>query len=150
MKCIVGLALCLSLVSCTASVALADSGGCGNRTLKGRFGTLVSGTVTFADGSNFPAAEVGLFKLDGVRNISGSDTLSFDGNIAARKFSGTYAVTADCMATFVLTNLDDGSVGSTNGVIVDNGNTVLLISTNPGDTLSGRATRLSDSSGDGH
>ena len=150
MKWIVGLGFCLSLVSWNASVALADSGGCSSRTVKGKFGTLVSGTVTFPDGTNVPAAEVGLFKLDGVKNVSGSDTLSFDGNVFARTFSGTYTVNADCTTTVVLTNLDDGSVGTTTGVIVDDGKTVLLISTNPGDTLSGRATRVSDSSRDGH
>ena len=150
MKWIVGVSLCLCLVSWNASVALADSGGCNSRTVKGRFGTLISGTVTFPDGTSFPAAEVGLFKLDGVKNVSGSDTLSFNGNVFARTFSGTYTVAADCTTTVVLTNLDDGSEGTTSGVIVDDGNTVLLISTNPGDTSSGRATRVSDSSRDWH
>lgn len=149
MKRLVGLGLCLSLVSWNASVALADSSGCSNRTLKGQFGTVTAGTVTFSDGTRSPVAEVGLFKLDGVKNLSGSDTFSFDGNSFLRTFTGTYAVTAACMATFVLTD-ENGNVGTTSGVIVDNGNSVLLISTNPGDTISGRATRVSNGPGDGH
>lgn len=149
MKYIVGLGLCLSLMSWNASVALADPGGCNARTLKGKFGTVTSGTVTFADGSRFPVAEVGLFKLDGVKNVTGSDTFSLDGNVSPRTFTGTYTVTADCMATFVLTD-GDGNTGTTGGVIVNNGDSVLLISTNPGDTISGRATRVSNGSGDGH
>ena len=139
MKCIVGLGLCLSLMSWNASVAVA--GPCNAKTLKGSFGTVSSGTFTAPDGTRFPEGEVGLFTLDGVNNVSGGDTISFDGNVFTRTITGTYAVNADCSTTFVLTD-NSGGVGTSSGVIVDNGDSVLLISASPGDTLSGKATRI--------
>lgn len=140
MKYIVAFGLCLSLMSWNASVALADP-GCNAKTIKGAYGTSASGTITGLDGSHFPLAELGLFTLDGVGNLTGSDTVSIDGNVFPRTFTGTYTVNADCTATVVLTD-EFGNVGTTSGVIVDHGDSTLLISVNPGDTITGHSQKI--------
>jgi hypothetical protein len=114
---------------------------CSNRTLKGSFGTNLSGFNSGDGVTQIPVAEVGLFKLDGRGGLIGTDTLSVGGNVFARQFKGTYAVATDCTVEIV-TKDGNGQEFRTTGVIVDGGDAAYLISTNAGDSLSGSAKRV--------
>lgn len=123
--------------------AAAGSLSCNNRTVQGSYGTNLSG-FTSPDGgvTQIPVAEVGLFKLDGKGGLTGTDTVSVGGNVFARKFTGTYAVAADCTATLTTTDANTGFVGTLSATIVNGGDAAYAISTIPGDTLSGSARRV--------
>ena len=109
---------------------------CSNQTLRGRYGSTLTGTV-----NNLPFAAVNLVTADGDGNISGSGTIVYDGTVIPSSFTATYTVSADCSGSFV-----SSSGTSENIVISRDGRLVQIIVTalalGPA-TVSGSATSLS-------
>lgn len=115
---------------------------CNNRTVQGSYGESTSG-FTSPDGgaTQIPFTGMGLFKLDGKGGLTGSDTVSIGGAVFPRQFTGTYEVAPDCTGTVTITDTY-GNVTHNNATIVNGGDAAYLISTNPGDTISGSARRV--------
>ena len=105
--------------------------GCSNASLQGSFGYSVSGW-TLAPGTLImvPLADTGRVTVDGAGNGSGFDTLSVNGVIVKRTYSGTYSVKDDCSGSAVYVD----SLGNTiheDFVVTSNGNQIAVIVTDP-------------------
>ena len=86
---IFGLGLSFALGSQRAA---AQTPSCTDWTLRGSYEIDASGSVT-PDGVTFvPIAEVGVIAIDGRGQATGSDTISFAGNVFTRALTGTYSV----------------------------------------------------------
>jgi hypothetical protein len=138
---IVGAGLFLSVGSWNQAAAT-GSLSCNNRTVQGSYGENTSGFISPDGGvTQIPFTGMGLFKLDGKGGLTGSDTVSIGGTVFPRQFTGTYAVAPDCTGTITFTDAY-GNVGHNSATIVNGGDAAYLISTNPGDTISGTARRV--------
>lgn len=137
-----GLTLMASVAFAGGNDASADLFTCSNRTIKGAFGTNLTGFVSPDGFSQVPLTQVGLFDLDGVGGFTGRDTASIGGQILQREFTGSYAVAPDCTLSATVTNTADGAVSHFAGVVLDGGTGAYLISTDPFTTFSGRAERV--------
>lgn len=105
-----------------APLARADDKGCTNETLKGTFVHTGSGFVK-AD----PLAGVGTDTFDGEGGVTGTGSLSVNGNIVPLTFTGTYKVNPDCTGTYTIPG------GTTLFfVIADSGNEIQAICIDPG------------------
>ncbi len=137
---IFGLGLSFALGSQRAA---AETPSCTDWTLRGSYEIDSSGSFT-PDGVTFvQIAEVGLIAIDGRGQAAGNDTISFAGNVFTRALTGTYSVNRDCTYTVVV--VVDGNPQNLihlSGVIVDNGASAVLVSTDPGATLTVRSRRL--------
>ena len=123
--------------------AAAETPSCTDWTLRGSYVIETSGSVT-PDGVTFlPIVEVGVVTLDGRGQATGSDTLSFAGNVSSRQLTATYSVNRDC--TFTVAIVIDGDVVNPlhfTGVILGNGASTSLVQTDPGATIAVRSRRL--------
>lgn len=129
--------------SVTATIAQKDTakddgfgGRCSLRMLEGNYGYSFSGTFLVSPTTPVPLASVGRMTFDGRGNISGNDTNSFGGSVSSYPTTGTYTVEPNCTGTLNV-NLPDGFVITNNISIVDNGDEIFLIQTNPGTIISG-------------
>ena len=119
---------------------------CSNATLRGTYGTELSGSASPDGVTQIAIAEVGFFRLDGSGHIAGNETFVVAGEAFRRELAGTYAVERDCHATFAVSVVgDDGPPIEFDGVVVDGGSSTLLIQTSPGATISGRSHRIAPS-----
>lgn len=126
-------------------VASADPGqgapACTPEKLAGRYGFAVSGTILPGNPAGLPQGPVvttGVLVLDANGNMQGYETVSFNGSITKGvPFSGTYQLNADCSFT-----LDDPGFFTNYGVMVANGNELLIMSTDYGMIISIIAKRL--------
>ncbi len=111
-----------------------DLEGCSAATLTGRYGLTFSGfftrgTVPGAIDNFAPVAGGGLVTFDGRGDLSASETVSVDGQIAPVKVLGTYTVKSDCTGTFTTPH------AHLNLVIVRNGREILAVNTDPGNVV---------------
>lgn len=107
-----------------------DNHTCSNASLKGFYGFTSSGDEIVGVG---PAAFVGSFTADGDGHIDGKDTASFNGAVIRETFTATYTVNSDCSGS--ATAVVQGPLPRTvhiDFVVVDNGNQVFNIVTDPG------------------
>ena len=111
--------------------AKAQSKGCSNATLKGSFSHRGSGSVTAPPPLAGPFAGVGTDTFDGNGNITGSATVSINGNIVPLTETGTYKVNPDCTGTFTVA-FSTGGTTTVSFVITDSENEVQGICTDPG------------------
>lgn len=81
-------------------------------------------------------AAAGRMVVDGAGAITGADTISYDGSIVKRKYTGTYTVNEDCTGSLVL-KADDTSITNADFVIVNDGKEVSMVQTDPSFVLSG-------------
>jgi hypothetical protein len=79
----------------TPAAALAHSQSCSLRGAAGKYGYTTSGTIPTLGA----VAGVGNITLDPSGNLSGAQTVSFNGAIVPETLSGTYTVNADCTGT---------------------------------------------------
>jgi hypothetical protein len=85
-----------------------------------------------------PFAGTGLFISDGKGNLTGHETVNFNGNACEYQISGTYTVAADGTGTDAI-DFTNGGTGCASGsytqslTVIDGGNMVLLSNTNSPD-----------------
>ena len=75
-----------------------------------------------------PVAALGVLTFDGAGNLTGFDTVSFNGAIYERTITGTYTVNPDCTGTISWTT-SIGSFNNLNIVIYKGGTKIRFIST---------------------
>jgi hypothetical protein len=109
---------------------------CGESTLRGGYGSNITGSFFLSPTAFVPIASVGRMVFDGSGNVAGTDTNSFNGAISRYPFTGTYVVNNDCTGTLEIT-LANGFVITNDIVIVDDGSEVNLVQTNPGTAATG-------------
>ena len=114
-----------------APKAKAESKGCSNESLKGSFSHRGSGSVTAPPALAGAFAGVGTDTFDGNGNMTGSATVSINGNIVPVNETGTYKVNVDCTGTFTVA-FSTGGTTTVSFVITDSGNEVQGICTDPG------------------
>jgi hypothetical protein len=122
--------------------ALAEDQGCTAANLRGTYAVYGQGTV-FVGNPPQPGLEVdvGITDIDGIGNLMGSLTFSFNGKIFRTKFTGSYLVNRDC--TVSLTIQDDlGEHLQQEGVVLGHGDEVRFIGTDPGRVIARVAKRL--------
>ena len=133
-------------VSCAALALLVGTAGqayaapsCTSADFNGVYGMLATGTIIvapgFPPGLLGPFARVGRVFADGHGNLSIANTASYNGNIIAESYSGTYTVSSDCAVDAnPIVPLPIGPGGSDvpvpfafKGVVADNGNDIVLV-----------------------
>ncbi|MCI0389147.1 MAG: hypothetical protein MOB07_10345 [Acidobacteria bacterium] len=112
---------------------------CSAGTLKGRYGSSVTGTLAGLG----PVWIVGWSDFDGIGSFTAADTASLNGAISNRSYSGTYQVNADCTGSLKFV-LPPPRVleRNFNFVLVDGGKEGFAIETDPGTGISGVFKRL--------
>lgn len=92
-----------------------------------------------------PGVAVGLFEVDAAGNVTGADTLSLGGQIIPRSYAGTINVKSNCTFTSRFTVNSGpltGLVINSSGVIVDGGNEIQFVETDPNTIFTAVAKRL--------
>jgi hypothetical protein len=115
----------------------AGNSSCTNATLRGEFGSQISGT--FGIGGTSPTgslAETGIFKFDSQGNMNAVDIGSLNGQIFPSTLLGTYNVKRDCTLTLTFTDAFNNRVNFS-GVIVNRGQEIFLIQTDQGTVING-------------
>lgn len=118
------------------STTMRAQDSCDATSFKGAYGLSLKGFVYDARGTMYILAAAGRVVADGAGAITGVDTISYDGTIVKRKFTGAYTVNADCSGTLVL-NADDTSMTNADFVIVNDGKEVSLVQTDANFIMSG-------------
>lgn len=112
--------------------AIASDNTCSTATLKGSYGLIGSGAVIGVG----PAALVGILRYDGRGNVTGISIQKVNGNNVTVTLTGTYSVTADCIANDVVA-VSNGQTATHTTVIVDNGKELYILNTTPPTATSG-------------
>jgi hypothetical protein len=106
--------------------------GCSLATLKGSYALFGEGTVTGLR-PPIPMSHVGTVTFDGAGTFFGSDTIMLGGTMIADMFTGTYAVTEECMVTASIHSDVVGDVQQVGWIVGEGKSTEEhLIVTNPG------------------
>jgi hypothetical protein len=126
--------LAMSVMAAAASNELATR-ECSNRTLRGNYGSSLSGTV-----NGVPFSALNLVSADGNGNITGNGTIVLNGQVIPSSFTATYVVNADCSGSF------QSDSGTTENIVISrDGRLVQIVVTGlalgPA-TVSGTATNL--------
>ncbi len=114
--------------------------GCDATAFSGAFGYTLAGEVYDSYGYVYYLAANGRLTADGNGALTGADTLSLDGNVMKRKYTGTYTINADCTGSAQLQITDGTTLGSSANldlVLVDSGKQVNLIQTDSSFIFSG-------------
>ena len=131
------LAIILTTAVLTQTGASASYGGVPLALLSGSYASTFSGYSIVSDALQ-PFAGTGLFISDGKGNLSGHETINFDGNACNYQIEGTYTVASDDTGTDAI-NFVNGGAGCPNGsytqslVVVEEGDMILLSNTNSPD-----------------
>jgi hypothetical protein len=136
--------LAASALLVSASNAMAqdhdNDRACSNASLRGAYGFTLTGNAGTA-----AVALVGRVTWDGIGNAVGSATENIGGAVSHATFTATYKVNSDCTGskTFTFTG---GLVpmADFDFVITEGGNEIQVIGTDPGLTLTARATRIAN------
>ena len=95
----------ISITTRKPVVVHAQSTGCDASSLKGAYGYRVNGTAYDSQYYTYLFGAVGRLTFDGAGALTGTDTLSADGQILrGRTITGTYTMNSDCTGSVVLTN----------------------------------------------
>jgi hypothetical protein len=105
--------------------------------IKGSYASLFSGT-TIGGSSPLPFTGTGIFVSDGRGNLSGHETINFNGMVCSYKISGRYTLATDSSGTNAINFIGggpgcDGGSYSQSLSVADGGNLVLLSNTSAGD-----------------
>ncbi|MCP6760151.1 MAG: hypothetical protein NHB32_15680 [Fischerella sp. CENA71] len=103
---------------------------CTLHTLQSPYGVQATGTIISEPLPPGPFGKVGWVSFDGYGNFNGNDTVSFNGKVISREFSGSYAVEPNCKISLSFTD-NLGNSGKLEGVIVNQGRKILLIQVVP-------------------
>jgi hypothetical protein len=132
-----GLAILLAISVVAAALVIgyrkvpvvhAQDKGCDATTVTGAYGYTLSGTVYDNYGYIYMLGAAGRMVSDGNGNLTGTDTLSFDGTIAKRQYTGTYTMNADCTGSLTLT-MPGGGTMHADIVAVNNGKELNMVQT---------------------
>ena len=96
---------------------------CTNANFRGAYGYTFTGTT--GPDAVFLAAS-GRLVADGERNLYGAETVSFDGEISRRNYTGTYKVNSDCTGS-ATSNDNTGATTHCDFVIVAGGTEIQVI-----------------------
>jgi hypothetical protein len=124
--------------------ARADAPKCNNDTLNGGYGFTLTGWRIPTPDTNTRSARAGVGRMafDGHGNVDGSETKSHDGIIIPLTFAGTYQVYTDCTGIAnIITSDPDEAMRSFNFTIIESGEQVMAIQTNPGRATTVIATK---------
>jgi hypothetical protein len=108
----------------------------GATSLNGGYVFHLSGAAADPQGRPTAILELGLLTADGAGNLSGNETLSLDGSIIPRTFSGRYAVNPDGAGSITLYP-NWGPAMNADIVIANGGRSVKLVLTDLNNALSG-------------
>jgi hypothetical protein len=117
-----------------------DGIACDQRTVAGTYGFQGQGTLGLGTPQAFPAAETGVATADGAGNLTGNVTFSLGGQILSTPFIGTYQVNPDC--TISETISFGTQTRHQQGVVLDRGQQIDFIDTDPGTVLTRVAKRV--------
>jgi hypothetical protein len=124
-----------------SAVVFAQGGiACEQRTVAGTYGFQGQGTLGLGSPQAIPAAETGVATADGAGNLTGNVTFSLGGQILSTPFTGTYQVNPDC--TISETISFGTQTRHQQGVVVDRGQQIDFIDTDPGTVLTRVAKRV--------
>jgi hypothetical protein len=126
-------AVCISILA-VGLTSLAGAQGFSNQDLNDKYGfhTLaLSLNKSFQTGPSYPFAISGYYQFNGDGTLSGADTVSEQGVIFTRQYSGTYSVNADGTGTLQL-NISPDFQPVGNFVIVESGREIEIIFAVPG------------------
>ncbi len=112
--------------------------GCSVSNLNGGFGYYLNGFTYDSQGYQVDLTASGRFVTDGAGNLTGGDTLSNDGSIVRRTYTGTYTVNADCTGNATVTFPSNGH-SNFDIVVVNNGKEANMMETDTGVIFSGVA-----------
>src|SRR5512142_2302017 len=95
----------LAIGNKAAPVVHAQSNACDATSFTGAYGYVLNGFAYDNAGNMYLFGAAGRMVSDGNGNLTGADTLSFDGSITKRQYTGTYTMNADCTGslTFSMT-----------------------------------------------
>jgi hypothetical protein len=119
--------------------------GCDASTFTGAYGYTESGYAYDIQGNIYILAATGRMVADGNGVLTGSETLSFDGNIVRRQFTGTYTMTEECSGSITVQFASTGASAPIHGdiVAVNNARQINFVQTDPNFVFSGVLTRQS-------
>jgi hypothetical protein len=106
--------------------------------LSGKKLPLTTNLVGFDNG--VPADTVGTVTLNGEGNITGTETFTTNGVVKTLPVTGTYTENSNCTGTWQITP-SGGTTTNFNTVVVNSGNTLLLIETDNGTITTGNAQK---------
>ena len=127
-----------------APVAHAQA-ACDATTFTGAYGYAESGYAYDIQGNTYILAATGRMVADGNGGLTGTETLSFDGTIVRRQYTGTYTMTGECAGTVTLQFASANSGAPIHGdiVAVNNARQINFVQTDPNFVFSGVLTRQS-------
>jgi len=116
---------------------------CGSGILRGGYGSGTTGLINTSSDPNaltiptfVPFAEAAYFHFDGHGGLSGTSTADFGGLVSPVTFIGTYTVNPNCTGSLTVNAGANGTVHR-DLVIVDAGNEVEFVSTDPSVVIAG-------------
>jgi hypothetical protein len=119
---------------------------CTQGSVSGKYGITIQGTLLPPNVPvPTPGVAVGSLEVDAAGNVTGADTLSLGGQIIPRTYSGTVNVKSNCTFTSRVTVNGGpltGLVINSSGVIVDDGNEIQFVETDPGTIFTAVAKRM--------
>lgn len=92
--------------------------GCDASSLGANFGYTANGEVYDAQGNLYFLSAVGRAVGDGNGGLTGTETLSYDGSIVKRQFTGTYTMNTDCTGNVTLQYTDGANKSTTHADLV--------------------------------
>ncbi len=133
-----GASLLLSAGLGNAPAAARGGSVCTNATIKGDFGSQLSGSYGLGKAAQSGLlAEAGFFQFDGSGNLNATDTGSLNGKIIPSGLVGTYNVKENCTVTITFTDEFNNPSVNLSGTIVNNGKEILVIQTDQGTAVTG-------------
>jgi hypothetical protein len=124
-----------------APTAKAESVRCSNATLKGTYVDKDTGFLTAPNAVASPFAGLNIETFDGNGKMTGTGIGSLNGNIVAVTQTGTYKVNPDCTGSYTVKIDPLGLTVHGSFVIVDGGNELQIIITDPGTVITCVARR---------
>lgn len=133
----------VALLTATAMRAeTSEAVGCADATIGGNYGLQASGAAVNPNGSHSDLVFIGRTTYDGHGQLSGLERASVEGVVEpVESLNGTYHVRADCTGSETFTFLDTGQVVHADFVIVNQGQGIVFLDTDPGTLLTVRADR---------
>jgi hypothetical protein len=117
-------------------VVHAQTKACDASSLSGAYGYTLNGFAYDNQFNLYLVGAAGRVTADGNGNLTGADTLSFDGSVTKRQYTGTYTVNEDCTGTLTFAT-SGGSTTHADFVAVNNAKEVNLVQTDSGFTVTG-------------
>ena len=119
--------------------AVRAQAGCSASTLSVPYSYNLSGTFYNTLGDGFFYGDVGIMTPDGNGNLAGVDTVSNDGLIGRRTFTGTYTVNGNCTGSAKF-QFSDGSTKSMDFTLGNGGKSINFIDSDNNVIVTGTAT----------